>query len=101
MSYSIKKREELKKVEEEVSLQNQVKAVRLQEKLGKQNLHEELKKVFEPVTDTMETTSENLTETITDTSKENNKAKENLNTNILEIMNDRGILAIYLLSLLS
>ena len=35
------------------------------------------------------------------TSKENNKAKEKLNDKILEIMNDRGIFASYLLSPLS
>ena len=32
-----------------VSLENQVKTVRLQDKLGKQNFHEDMKKVFEPV----------------------------------------------------
>ena len=35
------------------------------------------------------------------TFEENNKALENLNNKILEIMNDRGILASYLMSLLS
>ena len=35
------------------------------------------------------------------TSKENNKAIENLHDNRLEIINDRGILASYLLSSLS
>ena len=60
-----------------------------------------MKKVFEPVTKSLENTSENLTKAITESSKENNLALENLNNKLLEIMNDRGILASYLMSLLS
>ena len=55
MLYSIKDREDLEKLKELVSLQNQVKAVRLQEKRGKQNFHEDLKKVFESVTNHLKT----------------------------------------------
>ena len=50
MSYSTKNREVIEKLNELISLQNQVKAVRLQDKLGKRNFHEGMKKVFEPVT---------------------------------------------------
>ena len=101
MLYSIKDREDLKNLEELVSLENQVKVVKLQDKLGKQNFHEDMKKVFEPVTKSLENTSEKLTKTITETSIKNNQAVENLNNNLLEIMNDRGILASYLMSPLS
>ena len=101
MLYSIKDREDLKKLEELASLQNEVKVVRLQDKLGKQNFHEDMKKVFEPVTKSLENTSEKLTKTITQTSIKNNQELENLNNKLLEIMNDRGILASYLMSLLS
>ena len=101
MLYSIKNIEELEKLNELVSLQNQVKTVRLQDKLGKQNFHEDMKKVFEPVTKTPENTSENLTKAITETSLKNNQAIENLDNKLLEIMNDRGIIASYLLSPLS
>ena len=101
MLYSIKDREDLENLNELASLQDQVKAVRLQDKLGKQNFHEDMKKVFEPVTKSIENTSENLTKAITESSKENNLALENLNLKLLEIMNDRGILATYLLSPLS
>ena len=101
MLYSIKDREDLKNLEELVSLENQVKVVKLQDKLGKQNFHENLKKVFEPVTKSLENTSENLTKAITETSIKNNLARENININLLEIMNDRGILATYLMSPLS
>ena len=38
--------EELEKLNELVSLQNHVKVVRLQDKLGKQNFHEDMKKRF-------------------------------------------------------
>ena len=68
MLYSIKDREDLEKLNELVSLQDQVKVVRLQDKLGKQNFHEDMKKVFEPVIKSLENTSENLTKTITETS---------------------------------
>ena len=54
MLYSIKDREDLEKINDIVSLESQVKAVRLQDKLGKQNFHEDMEKVFEPVTKTLE-----------------------------------------------
>ena len=101
MLYSIKDREDLEKLEELVSLQSQVKVVKLQDKLGEQNFHENIKKVFEPVTKSLENTSENITKAITDSSIKNNQAIENLNNKLLEIMNDRGILATYLMSPLS
>ena len=101
MLYSIKNVEDLEKLNELVSLQDQVKVVKLQDKLGKQNFHEDMKKVFEPVTKSLENTSEKLTKDITESSKENNLALENLNNKLLEIMNDRGILATYLMTPLS
>ena len=101
MLYSIKDREDLENLEELASLENQVKAAKLQDKLGKQNFHEDMKKVFEPVTKSLENTSENLTKAITETSIKNNLVIENINNNLLEIMNDRGILATYLMSPLS
>ena len=101
MLYSIKDREYLENLNELVSLQEQVKVVKLQDKLGKQNFHEHMKKVFEPVTKSLENTSENLTKAITETSIKNNLAIENINNNLLEIMNDRGILATYLMFPLS
>ena len=101
MFYSIKDREDLENLEEFVSLQDQVKVVRLQDKLGKQNFHEDMKKVFEPVTKSLENTSQDIRKTITETSIKNNQAIENLNNKLLEIMNDRGILASYLMSPLS
>ena len=101
MLYSIKDREDLENLNELVSIQDQVKTVRLQDKLGKQNFHEDMKKVFEPVTKSLENTSQDKTKTITETSLKNNQAIENLNNKILEIMNDRGIISSYLLSPLS
>ena len=96
MLYSIKNREDLEN--ELVSLQDQVKTVKLQDKLGKQNFHEDLKKVFEPITKSLENTSQDITKTMTETSVKNNQAIENLDNKLLEIMNDRGIIASYLLS---
>ena len=101
MLYSIKNAEDLQKLNEAISLQKQVQEVRLQNKLGEQNFHEDLTKFFKPMTDAIKNTSENITKTLTENSINNNKAIENLNEKILEIMNDRGILATYLMSPLS
>ena len=101
MLFPIKDIEDLEKLNELVSLQDQVKVVRLQDKLGEQNFHENMKKLYEPLTDTIQNTSENITKTITESSKENNLALENLNKKLLETMNDRDILASYLMSPLS
>ena len=89
MLYSIKNNKDLEKLNKVVSLESQVKAVRSQEKLGKQNFYEEMKKLFERVTKSLEKTPEDLTETITETYIENNKTIENLNEKILELMNDK------------
>ena len=101
MLFPIRNVEDLENLNELVSLQNQVKVVKLQDKLGEQNFHEDLKKVFEPVTKSLNNTSENITKAITESSKDNNLTLENLNNKLLEIMNDRGILATYLMSPLS
>ena len=48
MLFSIKDREDSKKFNELVSSQDQVEAVRLQDKLGKQNFHEDKRKNIRP-----------------------------------------------------
>ena len=73
MLYSITDREDLENLEELASLQNEVKVIRLQDKLGKQNFHEHIKKIFEPVTKSLENTSQDITKTVTETSIINNK----------------------------
>ena len=101
MFYSITNREDLGKLEELVSLKNQVEEVRLQDTLGQQSFHENIEKVFEPVTDTIKNTFENLTKTLSESATENNQALENLTGKVSKIMNYRGIIATYLLSPLS
>ena len=98
MLFPIKDREDLQKLDEAVSLQNQVNEVRLQDKLGDQNYHEDAKKLFKPMTDAMKNTSETITKTLTESSINNNKAIENLNEKILELMNDKGLISPYLAS---
>ena len=66
--FPIKDGKDLKDLEEPATLQRQIKVVRLQEKLGKQNFHEDMKIVFEPVTKSLENTSQDITKTITETS---------------------------------
>ena len=82
MLYSIKDREDLENLEELVSLQNEVKIVRLQDKLGKQNFHEDMKKVFEPVTKSLENTSQDITKAMKEPSIKNNQAIENSNNKL-------------------
>ena len=74
MLYSIKNIEDLETLNETISLQKQVQEVRLQNKLGEQNYHEDVKKFVKPMTDEMKNTSEKLTKTITEHSINNNKA---------------------------
>ena len=50
MLYSNKNKESSENLNELVLLQDQVKAVRLQDKSVKQNFYEDIEKVFEPVT---------------------------------------------------
>ena len=68
MLFAINIREDLENLDEVTSLRYEVKAVRLQDKLGKQNFQEDMKKVFEPVTKSLESTSQDKTKTITETS---------------------------------
>ena len=48
------------------------------------------------MTDALKNTSETITKTLTENSINNNKAIENLNEKILELMNDKGMIAPYL-----
>ena len=96
MLFPIRNVEDLQNLNEVVSLQNQVEVVRLQDKLGEQNFHDDMTKVFEPLTDTLKKTSENITKTITESSINNIKAISDSNEKVLELMYDNGIIAHYL-----
>ena len=60
MLYAIKNNDDLENLNELVSLENQVKVVRLQDELGEQNFHEDMKKVVEPVTKSLANTSQDI-----------------------------------------
>ena len=98
MLYPINNREDLQKLDEAVSLQNQVKTLRLQDELDEQNYHEDAKKLFKPMTDAIKNTSENITKILTENSIKNNKAIDNLNEKILKLMNDKGMVFPYIAS---
>ena len=53
MMFPIRNIEDLQNLNEAVSLQNQVKVAKLQDKLGEQNFHEDMSKVFEPLANTL------------------------------------------------
>ena len=101
MLYLIKNRDDLEKLEELASLQNQVEEIRLLDKSGKQNFYEIMKKLYEPLTDTIKDASRDIAKTMTEISIRKNKVVENLNDKLLEIVTDWGIIACFLLSLLS
>ena len=88
MIYSIKNKDEIKDLEELEELQSKIKQVGLVEKLGKQGYHYDIKKFFEPITNTIKDVSEDVTRTMIESSKENNKTLTTLNNKRLEIMND-------------
>ena len=97
--YSIKNRDDLEILYELiVYIKSQVKAVRLQDKLGRHNFLEDMKKVFEPVTDIVKDVTNDITKTITETSIENNIALDKLNEKGLELRNDRRMIAPYFAS---
>ena len=87
--YSIKNNEDLEKLEELASLQNQ---------LGKQIFHEDMKKVVEPVTKSLEKTSQDITKAITETSIKINEAISDLNEKLLDLMKDKSMIDPYLAS---
>ena len=60
MLYSIRNREDLEILDKLASLNNQVDQLRLQDKLGEQIFREILKKIFEPLTDTIEDISRDI-----------------------------------------
>ena len=98
MKFPIKDREDLQNLNELVSLQNQVNEVRLQDRLGEQNYREDSKKLFKPMTDVIKSTSENIAKTLTENSVNNNKAIDNLKEKVLELMDEKGMIASYLAS---
>ena len=98
MLYSIKNVEDLQNWNDLVSLQNQVNEVRLQDKLGEQDYHEDAKKIFKLMTDAIKNTSENVTKTLTEKSINIIEAIEKLNEKISDFMIDKGMIAPYLAS---
>ena len=98
MYIAIKNREDLENLEELASLKTQVEEFRLQDKLGKQNYHQDTNNLFEPLTDAIKGISGILTKTITETYNKYNKAIENLNGKVLDLTNDKGMIAPYLTS---
>ena len=81
MMFSIKNAEDLQKLNKLVSLESQVKTVRLQDKLGEKNYHQNAEKLYKPPTHTIKDASENLTKAITKSSNMNNEPLDNLKIN--------------------
>ena len=92
MLYPIKFIEGLQELNELVSLENQVKVVRLQDKLGEQNYHHDRNKLLEAMTDAIKNTSQDITKTITETSIKNSKKSKSFNEKNLDLLNDKGMI---------
>ena len=82
-------------------LQNQVKGLGIQDKIGRQIFREDNKNVFEPVTNLVKYVSKGVTKTMTETADEYNEGLTNFRKKHLNIMKDRVTLASYSLSPLS
>ena len=73
MLFAIKKKEKFSaNLEELASLQINLEETRLQDKILEENFHENMKEVFEAVTDTIKNNCEKLTKTFTESSIKNN-----------------------------
>ena len=70
----------------------------MQDKLGEQNFHEDLRKLYEPTFDTIKITSLDIEKTKTETFIKNSKVLENINEKVLGLMNDKGMIVPYLAS---
>ena len=78
LMFPIENEDVLQKLNEALSLDGQVKAMRLQDKLGEQSFHEDMEKTFEPVTKSNKSVSEGVRKTMIQITINNNKAIENL-----------------------
>ena len=82
-------------LEELSSIQNRVEELRLQDKLGNQNFREDIRKLYEPLTNTSEDTSRVITKTMMEIPIKNIKTVGNSNNKVWEIMNVRDITAFF------
>ena len=93
MMFPKKNLEDLKDLNKLVSLENQGKIVKWQNRLGKQIFHEDMKQNFATVPKSIKDVSEEMTKTITEFSIKNIKAIKNLNEKVSELKNDNGMIA--------
>ena len=91
----------MEKLNELVSLQIQIKALRIQDNLVNENFPEKIEKDIEPVTRRITVASRVVTRALMVNSEENNNTLTKLNNKLLDLMKDRGILASYSIPLLA
>ena len=77
--FTIENREDLESLSKLVSIHIHVKALRLQDKSGKQTFHEDMENVFELVTNTIKGASQDVTNNVKESSEENDIALGKLN----------------------
>ena len=75
----MKSRDELERLNEKASIQNEVKFLGLKDRPGKQNFPEDMRKMFELVTDIVKEASREVTKTLMVTSQKSSNIITNLN----------------------
>ena len=98
MLFTSRNREDLEKLEEQSLLKYQVEDLRLQDKLGKQIFHERMKILYQLFANSIKDTSRGITKTTRETFINRKKALEQINEKVLELMNNKGMIAPYLTS---
>ena len=84
-----KNRDDLGKLEELASLENQVKDLQVHDKLGKHKFHEDEKNLYEALTSTINDACRDISKIITESSIKNSPAISDQNEKVLELMKER------------
>ena len=87
MLYSSKNTDDSENLRKLAPLQRQTKVLRLQDKLGTQKFHYEVKEIFEPVTDTVKQTAQQTIGAVRGKANANALKTENVNKVINEKQN--------------
>ena len=98
MLFTSRNREDLEKLEEQSLLKYQKEDLRLQDKLGKKIFHERMEILYQLFANSIKNTSRGITKTTRETSINRKKALEQINEKVLELMNNKGMIAPYLTS---
>ena len=92
----LSKKDDLGNLNELASLDNRFKYLWLQDKLGKQKFHEDMRRVSEAVTDTVKEVCKKFKKNMKEAREESNKTITDLKEKFLKLLTDKFIIASYL-----